>query len=316
MYYSTERAIKMAQFSGNLGDVDIRLLRIFNVIAGNSGISGAAAELGVDHSTVSRQLSDLETRLGFRLCQRSRSGFWLTDAGHVVLERAQEMLSAIGEFQRHVKEIHKEISGEFVIGVAEGTIWDPKFALPEVIKSFCDAAPLVVPSIRVLPLDALERALHNRICQISLVTVRTRRKGFYYMPLYPERNSLYCGRDHSLYEVDDCSPDISDIRKEHVVGVLYESGAAAMIQSLELRRGPSTNTVEGISTFVQSGRYLGYLPDYYGGILVAQGLAARIATPGTAYNIDTCAMALETERKTAMTSLFIDHVKKVMLERQ
>jgi len=56
-------------------------LRIFLAIARAGSISGAAARLGVQHSTVSRRLRSLEDQLGTRLIDRKTSGYELTEAG-------------------------------------------------------------------------------------------------------------------------------------------------------------------------------------------------------------------------------------------
>ena len=46
---------------------DLRLLRVFQTIVQSGGISAAEIALDVGRSTISRQLSDLELRLGMKL---------------------------------------------------------------------------------------------------------------------------------------------------------------------------------------------------------------------------------------------------------
>ena len=62
-----------------LNQFDLRLLQIFTVIVDCGGFSAAQVRLGMSQSTISGKMSDLETRLGVRLCQRGRSGFRLTE---------------------------------------------------------------------------------------------------------------------------------------------------------------------------------------------------------------------------------------------
>ena len=64
-------------------DVDLRLLRIFVTIVESGGLSAAESRLNIGRSTISTHLSDLEIRLGLKLCKRGRSGFELTDAGRI-----------------------------------------------------------------------------------------------------------------------------------------------------------------------------------------------------------------------------------------
>jgi molybdate transport repressor ModE-like protein len=66
-------------------------LRLFLAVAREGSISGAARSLGVQHSTVSRRMRALETKLGVRLIERKKSGYELTDAGESVRQAACKM---------------------------------------------------------------------------------------------------------------------------------------------------------------------------------------------------------------------------------
>ena len=59
----------------SLGERELRLLRSFAVVVSAGGLSPAAATLGVDLSTVSRQLRETEAWLGVALARRGRGGF-------------------------------------------------------------------------------------------------------------------------------------------------------------------------------------------------------------------------------------------------
>ena len=74
---SNRRPDALAQVS----DFDIRLLRIFRSVVECGGFSAAETVLGIGRSAISQQMSDLEQRLGLRLCQRGRAGFSLTEVG-------------------------------------------------------------------------------------------------------------------------------------------------------------------------------------------------------------------------------------------
>ena len=63
---------------------DFQSVRMFMKVVELKGASAAARALDLPRSTVSRQLSDLETSLGARLVQRSTRSFGLTEAGSLV----------------------------------------------------------------------------------------------------------------------------------------------------------------------------------------------------------------------------------------
>jgi len=63
-------------------------MRLFLAVARTGSISGAAKQLGVQHSTVSRRMRSLEEKLGARLIERKKSGYELTVAGENVKQSA------------------------------------------------------------------------------------------------------------------------------------------------------------------------------------------------------------------------------------
>jgi DNA-binding transcriptional LysR family regulator len=66
-------------------------LRIFLSVARTGSVSGAGRQLGVQHSTVSRRLQQLEKSLGVRLLEKKRSGYELTPAGEDLRDAAHRM---------------------------------------------------------------------------------------------------------------------------------------------------------------------------------------------------------------------------------
>jgi DNA-binding transcriptional LysR family regulator len=55
-----------------IGDIELRLLRVYRAVVERGGLSAAQVELGLGLATISKHLSDLELRLGMRLCSRGQ----------------------------------------------------------------------------------------------------------------------------------------------------------------------------------------------------------------------------------------------------
>jgi len=70
-------------------------LRLFLAVARMGSISGAAKQLGVQHSTVSRRMRQLEEQVAVRLIERKKSGYELTQAGKNVKDAAIRMESEV-----------------------------------------------------------------------------------------------------------------------------------------------------------------------------------------------------------------------------
>lgn len=80
-------------------------LRIFLTVARAGSISGAAKQLKIQHSTVSRRMRQLERKLGARLIERIRGGYGLTQAGEQISEAAKRM-------EREVLSVDDSLLGE------------------------------------------------------------------------------------------------------------------------------------------------------------------------------------------------------------
>src|SRR5690242_11649426 len=74
--------------------LDWDLLRVFLAIAREHTLSGAARQLKVDQSTMSRRLVALEESAGARLFDRTPEGYLLTAAGEDALSDAERVEQA------------------------------------------------------------------------------------------------------------------------------------------------------------------------------------------------------------------------------
>jgi DNA-binding transcriptional LysR family regulator len=79
-------------------------LRFFLAVARKGSIRGAAASLGVNHSTVSRRIDAFEKKLGTRLFERLPSGYLITQAG-------EEMSHSAAKIDAEVNTIGRQLIG-------------------------------------------------------------------------------------------------------------------------------------------------------------------------------------------------------------
>ena len=93
-------------------------LRYFLAVSQAGSLAGAAAALGVNHSTVFRRVNALEDQLGVRLFDRLREGYVLTAAGEAVAEQANRAAESIDALQRAVLGRDHALRGEVRITTA------------------------------------------------------------------------------------------------------------------------------------------------------------------------------------------------------
>jgi len=77
-------------------------LKIFLTIATSGSLSAAAKTLGVNHSTVFRQLNSYEKELGGRLFERLSHGYDLTPMGEELLVFAKTIADSFDNLERHI----------------------------------------------------------------------------------------------------------------------------------------------------------------------------------------------------------------------
>ncbi|HEX3777373.1 MAG TPA: LysR family transcriptional regulator [Polyangiaceae bacterium] len=77
--------------------MDLNHVSIFARVVELESFTGAANQLGLPKSSVSRTVSRLEEELGVRLLQRTTRKLHLTDAGHAYYDRARVALAALEE---------------------------------------------------------------------------------------------------------------------------------------------------------------------------------------------------------------------------
>ncbi len=306
----------MARFSGHIGDVDLHLLRVFRTVAECGGVSAAEGVLNVGRSTISRQLSELETRLNLRLCERGPAGFRLTEEGRVVLERAGDLMVSIEGFRRHIHEIHQEIAGTVIVAVADATVPNPKFDLPGAIARLLKKAPGVTVSLRKVSPESMESDLINRRCHLGLKPVLASKKGFFYRHLYDELDLLYCGLRHPLGASKTTCPTLATVRSQDFAALSYDSGFSATLADLKVRPSAYANDLEGLATLILTGRYLGFLPESYGSIFTDRGIMTALNGSRLRYTIPFQAITLAHEEKTIAISLLLNCLEQAAPEVQ
>lgn len=80
--------------------LDLADLRLVAAIGASGSLSGAARQLGVDHSTAFRRLNLIETRTGARLFERGRDGYAPTASGEEAIAAAGRVLGELNDLDR------------------------------------------------------------------------------------------------------------------------------------------------------------------------------------------------------------------------
>jgi DNA-binding transcriptional LysR family regulator len=267
-----------------LSDLDLRLVRVFLAVVDASGVSAAQMTLNVGSSTISTQLATLETRLGFRLCDRGRGGFKLTPKGAMFAEMAHGLMNAIGDFHQGARNLDKQLVGHLRIGMIGHMPPEENSRISAAIARFRRRDEAVRMTLLVRAPGELEERLLKR-------------------------QEAYCGREHPLFA------RAGGVQAEEVNRLdwawrsypLPETGLAG----LPARVGAMADNMEALALLIFSGHHLGFLPQHFAAPYVAQGLLAPLNPAALCYNTNFCVVTRPRRQINAVTRAFLDDLLAV-----
>lgn len=295
---------------GRVSDVDIRLLRVFHSVAACRGLAAAERELNIGRSTISRHLTDLEVRLGVKLCDRGPAGFALTDEGSRVLDASSGLFSAINTFQASVDDVHKRLTGHLSIALFDKTVSNPDAQLAQAIRLFDDVAPKVTMEIHVEPANEIETGVVNGRFNLGIVPTQRQAIGMDYYPLYVEQMYLHCGDGHPLFGLKDTEIRQHNIREYKYAGIGFQSPNMTASHRLHLVRSADVFDEEALASLILSGRYLGFLPDHYARRFVERGQMQRLRPDVYHYRSHHVAIVRRTPAPSRLIERFLECLRR------
>jgi len=127
-----------------LRQVNMNHLIYFWAVGQAGSITAAATRLGVAQPGVTKQLRQLENRLGAQLFERQARGVRLTQQGLVAMRYAEEVVGVCSELVRNVPLEGREIARPIMAGTADGVpkgiiraILEPLMAAPAAPRVIC-----------------------------------------------------------------------------------------------------------------------------------------------------------------------------------
>ncbi|WP_321893145.1 LysR family transcriptional regulator [Paraburkholderia tropica] len=266
----------------NTSDLDLRLVRVFLAVVDARGITAAEATLGVRQSTISSQLSALEARVGFTLCERGRGGFRLTSKGERFVASARALLSATSQFVAQVRDIDRKLVGTLSIGLIGQASHVENVRLAEAIGAFRKRDQAVRFAMRVAPPQELEESLVNHQLDLAIGYFWHRVPGLDYTELFSERQVICCGRGHPLFH-EAPNATLDDLRTHDWIWRSYP--VPEELASIGERQVTAiADSIDAATVLILSGSHLGYLPEHHAEPFEQRGLIRVLGR--TAFGFD------------------------------
>ncbi|MBN3787769.1 LysR family transcriptional regulator [Burkholderia sp. Ac-20353] len=283
-------------------DFDLRLLRLFKTVAEHGSFVAAESALGITRSAISLHMSDLEKRLGMRLCRRGRGGFSLTDGGREVLRASESVLAAIENFRREINQFHQHLRGDLNIGIMNSLVTQPKMWITSALRMLRKKSDGVKVNISMSTPGEIERGLLDGQLHVGVLPLITTLSGLAYTSLYDERSLLYCCNGHPLFARHDRA-SADEIRNWAAVAPNYRQATKAIDLHKQLACAATASDREGIAFLIMTGEYIGFLPDHFAAEWVGKGML-RAIRPDLFHHDVTLALAT---RKGQHQNLIVDH---------
>lgn len=178
--------------------MEIRVLRYFLETAREENMTRAAERLFISQPTMSKQLKELERELGVKLFKRSNYNIKLTEAGMLLRERAEDILSLVDKTLEEFKSLDNLNSGDIYVGAPESEAME-QFAL--VVSDLQKRYPGIRCNIYSGNMQDVCEKLDKGLLDFAIVMNYVDLKKYNYLPMQTEDTwGVILRRDDPLAE--------------------------------------------------------------------------------------------------------------------
>ena len=290
-----------------LSDTDIRLLHVFRAVVECRGFSNAQAVLNVGQPTISNHIGQLEQRLGFRLCDRGRTGFRLTRKGENVYQEMLALFRAHEQFQSVTLELKGKLSGYLKLGLIDSTVTDPECPIIRAVELLNNKANDIAVRLSILTPGDLEKAVLDGDVDVALGTFDRQVPNLAYKPVYTETNTLYCAPSHPiarLREQDEIRRGVQESRK--VTRSYLEGEDLFLIGRDHSTNHASVEFLEAAAILLLGGGHIGFLPRHYARMWEESGRLLPILPDEYVYLSDFYIVTRKNRRASVIVETFLE----------
>lgn len=251
------------------------LLETFVSVVECGGFSDAQYALGVTQSAISIRIRDLEAALGYRVCERGRAGFRLTERGEIAYQKARDILRSARDFDAELLGLRDVITGDLRIGVVDAINTLPGFDLSDVIRRFLSRSNDVRLEIRVASPTELTQGLISGDLHVAIAPFRHQIPELSYSELCSEEHRLYCSASHALFSVPETDISADILTRYPLCQRSYDLTVSPDLSAPQSKA--EVANMEAMAMLIESGHYLGPLPTHFAQRWVERGTFREFA---------------------------------------
>ena len=241
--------------------MELRQLKIFQVVAKECNFTRAAELLGYAQSNVTAQIRLLENELGTKLFERLGKRVHLTQEGEKLLSYAQQILNLSLE-AKEALSTSKVPQGTITIGVAESLC---VFRLPKLFIEYCKRYPQVKLILKLGTSSDFHRWLRDNTVDIAFfLDAKIEAPDLEVVAFFPEPMAIVGNTEHRLVPRGCIEP--RDFQDECVIltecGCSYRVALEKILDEagIQLHATLALGSVEAIKQFAAGGMGIALLP--------------------------------------------------------
>jgi LysR family transcriptional regulator, hca operon transcriptional activator len=245
--------------------MELRHLRYFIAVAEEGSLTLAAEKrLHTAQPSLSRQIRDLEYKVGVQLFSRSVHGAELTPAGKAFLDHARLALAQVDAAIEAARRAAEPLKPTFALGFLTGTEID---WLPEAMRVLRDQLPNieVIVSSQYSP-DLAQALLRGRL-DLAFMRPEAWMPDLDYKLIIKESLIVVLPSDHRLVSQDAIA--LEDIAGEKFIGMSNTAPTLRVIideylehSGLDLKQAHRVDNLAMAMSFIASTRGVALLPEY------------------------------------------------------
>lgn len=143
-------------------------LRTFLAVAKEKSFSAAAQRLFITQPAISKRIQSLERHLGAPLFDRIGKKVYLTEAGTLLIERAETMLQLAKDTEKEIFNLHDTISGRLNLATSHHI---GLHRLAPVLKNFSQRYPDVLLDIQFEDSEVAYQMVRSGQVELAVVTL-------------------------------------------------------------------------------------------------------------------------------------------------
>lgn len=254
-------------------------LAAFLAVATDRSFSAAARRLNRTQPAISQAVKRIEDELGERLFDRSSRDGTLTEAGRLLHDYAQRLLTLAGEAQTAVQELQQMRRGRVIVGANEAAVHS---LLPH-LERFATQHPQVAVEVRRVPSRQMAEAVLDRSLDFGVITFAPAARGVQTIPLGTDDIVLLTAPGHPLAAKRRVT--IEEVGRQVVIAHNDPSPTRDRVLRAYERRHTAINiqlslpSLDGIKRAVEMGIGVALLPRRCALTEIARGHLVAIKVP-------------------------------------